>query len=80
MCIMLHYEDTFLGLHRIALCKHTVRFIFGEKSKFPTVNILGNIGDLFVKCMRQDTKSHLYHLLRVSDYNVMYRHRAQSVL
>ena len=25
--------------------------------------MLGNIGDLFVKCMRQVTKSHLYHLL-----------------
>ena len=29
---------------------------------------------------RQVTKSHLYHLLGVSDYYVMYRHRAQSVL
>ena len=26
-------------------------------------NMLGNIGDLFVKCMRQVTKGHLYHLL-----------------
>ena len=41
--------------------------------------MLGNIGDLFVKCMRQVTKGHLYHLLGVSDYYVMYRHRAQSV-
>ena len=43
-------------------------------------NMLGNIGDLFVKCMRQVTKDHLYNLLGVSDYYVMYRHRAQSVL
>ena len=34
--------------------------------------MLGNIGDLFVKCMRQVTKGHLYHLLGVSDYYVMY--------
>ena len=25
--------------------------------------MLGNIGDLFVKCMRHVTKGHLYHLL-----------------
>ena len=35
--------------------------------------MVGNIGDLFVKCMRQVTKGHLYHLLGVSDYYVMYR-------
>ena len=35
-------------------------------------NMLGNIGDMFVKCMRQVTKG---HLLRVSDYYVMYRRR-----
>ena len=34
-------------------------------------NMLGNIGDLFEKCMRQVTKGHLYHLLGVSDYYVM---------
>ena len=34
--------------------------------------MLGNIGDLFVKCMRQVTKGHLYHLLGVSDYYVMF--------
>ena len=28
--------------------------------------MLGNIGNLFVKCMRQVTKGHLYHLLGVS--------------
>ena len=39
-----------------------------------------NIGNLFVICMWQVTKSHLYHLLGVLDYYVMYRHRAQSVL
>ena len=36
--------------------------------------MLGNIGDLFMKCMRQVTKDHLYYLLGVSDYYVMYRH------
>ena len=30
--------------------------------------------------MQQVTKGHLYHLLGVSDYYVMYRHRPQSVL
>ena len=44
-------------------------------------NMLGNIGDPFVKCMQQVTKGHLYcHLLGVSDYYVMYRQRIQSVL
>ena len=42
--------------------------------------MLGNIGDLFVKCMRQVTKVHLYYLLGVSDYYVMYRRREKSVL
>ena len=42
--------------------------------------MLGNIGDHCVKCMRQVTKGHLYHLLGLSDYHVTYRHRAQSVL
>ena len=37
----------------------------------------GNIGNLFVICMRQVTKGHLYHLLGVSDYYVMYRQRAK---
>ena len=36
-----------------------------------------NIGNLFVICMGQVTKSHLYHLLGVSDYYVMYRQRAK---
>ena len=45
-----------------------------------TKNMLGNIGELFVKCMRQVTKGHLYHLLGVSDYYEMYRYRAKSVL
>ena len=35
--------------------------------------MLGNIGNLFVKCMPRVTKGHLYHLLRISDYDVMYR-------
>ena len=41
-------------------------------------NMLGNIGDLFVKCMRQVTKGHFYNLLGVSDYYVMYRQKAKS--
>ena len=36
--------------------------------------MLGNIGDLIMKCMCQVTKGHLYHLLGVSDYYVMYWH------
>ena len=40
----------------------------------------GNIGDLFVICMRQVTKGHLYHLLGVLDYYVMYKQRAKYVL
>ena len=35
--------------------------------------MLENIGDLFVKCMGQVTKAHLYHLFLVSYYYVMYR-------
>ena len=37
----------------------------GKTSKFLTVDktMLGNIGDLFVKCMRQVTKGHLCHRL-----------------
>ena len=42
--------------------------------------MLENFGNLFVKCMQQVTKGHLYHLLGVLDYDVMYRQRAQSVL
>ena len=38
-----------------------------------TKNMLGNIGDLIVKGMRQVTKGHLYHLLGVLDYYLMYR-------
>ena len=40
--------------------------------------MLGNIGDLFVKCMQQVTKGHLYYLLRVLDYYVMYIGRGPS--
>ena len=36
--------------------------------------------NLFAKCMGQVTKGHLYHLLGVSDYYIMYRQRVQSVL
>ena len=66
---------------QIAFCDLLQRL--GEKSKFPAVgdkNMLENIGDLFVICMLQVTKHHLYHLLGVSDYYVMYRDSAQSVL
>ena len=42
--------------------------------------MLGNIGDLFVKCMRQVSKGHLYHLLGISDCYVMYRQRAKSLI
>ena len=40
--------------------------------------MLGNIGDLFVKLVLEVTKGHLYHLFGVSDYYVMYRHRASQ--
>ena len=40
----------------------------------------GNIGNLFVKCMPQVTKGHLYDLLGVWYYYVIYRHRAKYVL
>ena len=33
--------------------------------------------NLFVKCMQQFTKDHLYHLFGVSHYYVMYRQSAQ---
>ena len=42
--------------------------------------MLGNIGDLFVKYMRQVTKGHLYHPLGVLDYYVMNRHRVTDPL
>ena len=51
---------------------------FGPHSRM-TKACWGNIGNLFVICMRQVTKGHLYHLLGVSDYYVMYRQRAKSV-
>ena len=41
--------------------------------------MLGNIGNLFVVCMRQVPKDHLYHVLGVSDYCVMYRERVNFV-
>ena len=56
-----------------------INFIHILHSKM-TKTCWGNIGNLFVICMRQVTKRHLYHLLGVSDYYVMYKHRAQSVL
>ena len=33
--------------------------------------MLGNIGDLFVKCMPEVIQGHLYHLLGVSDQITM---------
>ena len=39
--------------------------------------MLGNIGNLFGKCMGQVTKDKLYHLLGVSVYYVMYRQKAK---
>ena len=42
--------------------------------------MLGNISNLFVKCMGQVTKVHLYHLLGVYDYYVIYRQKDQSDL
>ena len=42
--------------------------------------MLGNSDNQFVKGIQQVTKGHLYHLFGVSDYYVMYRQRAQSVL
>ena len=45
--------------------------LLGQNSpQWDDKNMLGNIGDLFVKCMRLVTKGHLYHLLGVSDYYV----------
>ena len=41
--------------------------------------MLGNIGDPFVKCMRQVTKGHLYHLFEVSNYYIMYRQSPSSI-
>ena len=40
----------------------------------------GNISELFVKCMRQVTNGHLYHLLGVLDYYVMYRQRPSQFI
>ena len=40
--------------------------------------MLGNVGNLFVKCMREVTKDYSYHLFGALDYYLMYRHRAQS--
>ena len=40
--------------------------------------MLGNIGDLFVKCMQQVTKGNVYHLLGVLDYYVIYREKIEK--
>ena len=42
--------------------------------------MVGNIGNLFVILCDKSEKAILYHLLGVSDYHVMYRQRAKSVL
>ena len=54
----------------LAWCKLiAVTFSLGTRLrrdvKIPDSRMLGNFGDLFVKCMRQVTKVHLYHLLGV---------------
>ena len=54
-------------------------FYLGETSNSPQwedKNMLGNIDNLFLKCMQKVTKVYLYHLLGVLDYYVMYRQRA----
>ena len=52
-----------------------------EMSKFTSdKNMLENIGDLFVKCMQQVTKGHLYHLLGVSDYYYIPVHGKTALL
>ena len=51
-----------------------------NSKQYDDKNMLGDIGNVFVKCMRQVTKGHLYHPSGVSDYYVMYRQRPQSVL
>ena len=42
--------------------------------------MLGEIGDLFAKCMRQVIKRLFVPSVGVSDYYVMYRQRTKSVL
>ena len=39
--------------------------------------MLGNIGNLFVICMEQVAKGHLYNLFGVLNYYVMYRQRTK---
>ena len=48
--------------------------------KIPHSRMTKTHWETLVKCMRQVTKGHLYHVFGVSDYYVMYKHRAQSVL
>ena len=63
-----------------ALCRP---FIWGDITiphSRMTKTCWGNSSDLFVIYMRQVTKGHLYHLMGVSGYYIMYRQRAKSVL
>ena len=59
---------------------HSVRGDIKVPHRRMTKACWGNIGNLFVICMRQVTKGHLYDLLGALDYYVIYRHRAKSVL
>ena len=61
------------------MCPQPAHYVYGcmirEDIKIPHSKISktcwGNIGNLFVICMRQVTIGHLYHLLGVSNYYVM---------
>ena len=55
------------------VCLMTLKGGCQNSPQYDDKNMLGNIGHLFVKCMRQVTKGHLYHLFGVSDYCVIYR-------
>ena len=95
ICFLFCINFIFLGLFDFYLIFKHLHAFFVSKShninvsmywgdvKIPhsriTKNMLGNIGDLFVKCMRQ-AKGYLYHLSGVLDYYVMYGQRIQSVL
>ena len=60
---------------------HKNLVVLGENSpQYFDKKMPGNIGELFVKCMRQVIKGHLYNLSEISDYYVIYRQRAQSAL
>ena len=50
-----------------------------NQSKKKKKKMMGNIGSMFVKCIRRVTNGNLYHLFGVSDYYVTYRQRAKRV-